>query len=86
MANKTDEGCLLITKFQKSANDVALLAPKKQNPEGKAAVQPEGTSAKKQENTTTKQTATWKIHANNLHTNIGHPGEDRMHATENHPQ
>ena len=40
----------------------------------------------KQEKKITKQTATQKIHANNIHAKIGHPGEDRMCATTKHLQ
>ena len=62
---------MLITKFYKSANDAALLAPEKWKLEGKAYVNMEGTAIKKQENTTTKQTTTREIRANELHENIG---------------
>ena len=48
---------------------------------GKADVQPEGAAANNQEQTTTKQLATPKFHANNLHMKLGHPGEDRMRGT-----
>ena len=46
MANNGSRGFLLITKFYKSANDAALLAPKKRNPECKSAVHKEDTEAK----------------------------------------
>ena len=47
IANKSGEGFLLTTKFYKSANNTALLAPEKHNPEGKADIQPEGTTINK---------------------------------------
>ena len=52
--------------------------------EEKAAVQTGGTTVNKQEQTTTKQLATHKIHANNIHAKLGHPKEERMCATNNH--
>ena len=39
---------------------------------------------KKQENTTTKQLATWEIHANKLQGKLGHSIEDMMRATAEH--
>ena len=57
MANKSGEGFLLNTKFYKRANDAALLAPQKRNPEGKKATRLEGMYIKKKENTTTKTIA-----------------------------
>ena len=52
--------------------------------EGKKAIYSEGVSNKKQENNTTKQLATRKIHANEIHIKLIHPGEDRMCTTANH--
>ena len=52
MANKYGEGLLLTTKFYKIANNVDILDPGKQKPEGKGYIQPKGTSVKKQDNTT----------------------------------
>ena len=75
MLNKTSKGFLLNTKFYKSANNYTLLGREKQKPEGKGSNQPEGTAAKKQENTTAKQITMRKIHANELHTKLGHNGE-----------
>ena len=37
MANKSGEGFLLTTKFYKSVNDTAILAPEKRNRAGKAS-------------------------------------------------
>ena len=74
MVKKSGQGFLLTTKFYNSANDAALSAPGKRNPEGKAAIHPEGTSTKKQENMKTKTIVTRKIHANELHAKLGHPG------------
>ena len=74
----------MTTKFYKSANNAALLASKKRKMEGKASIQPEGAAIKKEENTTTKKIATQKVHANDLHANIVHHGEDRIRATKNH--
>ena len=48
MANKAGEWFLLTTKFYKNTNYTDILAPKKRNPEGKAAIQLEGTAANKQ--------------------------------------
>ena len=81
MANNGCEGFLPTTKFYKNANYTALLDPGKRKTEGKVDVQLDGTSAKNQEQRTTNQLATCKIHANELHTKIGHPGEERMSAT-----
>ena len=50
--------------------------PKKQNMEGMAV--------NNQEQTRIKQLKMWKFHANNIHTKLGHPGEDNMSATVNH--
>ena len=82
MENKAGKKFLLTTKFYKSANDAALLAPQKRKPEGKAAIQPEGTATKKQENT--KKNATRKIHAKKLHAKIGYPGKYMMYTTVKH--
>ena len=49
-----------------------------------AAVHLEGTSDKNQDKMKTKQFTKWKIHANKLHTMLGHTGEDRTRATANH--
>ena len=92
MTNKTSKGFLLNTKLYMITNGAALLAPNKQKPEGKSDVQPEGkadvhpeeTVVEKQEQTTTTKIAMRKIHANNLHVKLGHPGEDRICATTNH--
>ena len=48
MANTAGEGFLFTTKFYKSANDAADLAPEKRNPEGNSAIQPEGMAVNKQ--------------------------------------
>ena len=84
MANNGGKGFLLTTKFYKIANNDALLAPDKRKTEGKTTVNLEGTDVKKQENMTTKKLATRIIHANELHTKIGHPREYRMLETEKH--
>ena len=47
IANKASEGFILTTKFYKSANYAALLAPDKRNPEGKTDIQPEGIAVNK---------------------------------------
>ena len=52
--------------------------------EWKSSIQPEWTAAKNQEKATTKQLATRKIQANDLHTNILNPREDMMHAITKH--
>ena len=49
MENKSSKGFLLTTKFYKSANNAAILDPKKRKPEGKASVHTEGKAVKKQE-------------------------------------
>ena len=84
MANKDSKGILLTTKFYRSANGAALLAPKKWKLEGKLPSQLEWISVKKQEKTTTKQIAMQKIHANKLHVKLGHTGEDKMRTTIKH--
>ena len=38
----------------------------------------------KQEKITTKQQLSLKIHINELHTNLSHPGDDIMYATVSH--
>ena len=84
MANNGGKGFLLVAKFYKSANNVALLDPKKRNMERKASVHPEGTAINKQENTTTKHLSMLKIQAYEIYVKLIHPGEDRMRATVKH--
>ena len=86
MGNKSGGGFLLTTKFYKVANDVSLFVPEKRKTGEETTVHPGGTAVKKQENTTTKHIETRKIHPNELHTKIVHPGEDRMRATAKHLQ
>ena len=74
MVNKYRKWFLLTTEFYNISNDAALLVSKNWNPEGKSYVHLEGTVVKKQENTTTKKIATQKMHANELHAKLGHPG------------
>ena len=45
MAKNGGKWFILTTKFYKSTNDAALLAPDNQNKKGKTAVEPEGTTA-----------------------------------------
>ena len=73
MEKNSGEGFLLGAKYYKNSNNAALLVSNKWHPEGKADVKWEGMVVKKQEKTTTKQQATQKIHANNIHMKIGHP-------------
>ena len=49
--------------------------------ESKAAAKTEGTTVNKQENTTTKKYVAWKIHVNDIHAKLVHPGEDRICET-----
>ena len=75
MANKASKRFILNTYLYRSQNDAALLAPKIRKPEGKEAVNPEGMDANKQEQMMTKQNLTYKMHANEIHANLGHPVE-----------
>ena len=84
VTNNGGEGFILTTELYKRANHAALFSPKKKNTEGKAAVHLEGTTINKQGNKTTKKLATRKIHANDLHAKIRHPGEDRMRVAAKH--
>ena len=68
-------------KLYNSTDYAALLEPNKRNPKGKSYVHMKGTDVKKQENTTTKQLSMWKNHANEIHTKLFHPGEDRICMT-----
>ena len=86
MVNKYSKLFLLTAKFYNSAKDTALLVPENWKLEGKASIQTEVTTVKKQENTTTKKIWTRKVHANELHANLGHPREYRMRATLKHLQ
>ena len=54
MTNKSGNIFLLTINFYKSANNAAILALDKKNPEGKDAVHLGRKAVKKQENTTTK--------------------------------
>ena len=74
MANNSNKWFILTTKFNKSTNDAALLAPYNINTEGKADIQLEGTATKRQENTTTKKIVMQKIHAYEIHVKLGHTG------------
>ena len=82
--NNGSKGLILATNFFTNPNDAALLVPNNQNPGIKVDVDPEGVKAEKQEQMTTIQQATRKVHINELHTNLIHSGEDRMHATVKH--
>ena len=84
MANKSKKGFMITTKFYKSENDAAIFSTKKQKTEGKSEVHLGGIAVKKQEQTTNKQIPVWKIHANEIHANLGHPWEDRMRVTMKH--
>ena len=60
--------------------------PKKRNPEGNADIQPEVEEVNEKKHTTTKQILTRKIHANDLHTKLVHPREEKMCGTAKHLQ
>ena len=81
IANNGGKGIILATRLYTNPNNAALLVPNNQNPEVKVEVEPEGVKLEKQEKMATIQQETWKFHINELHTNLIHSGEDRMHAT-----
>ena len=74
----------MTTKVYKSANETALLELDQKKLEGKADIHPEGVKAKNQDNTKTKQLATQKNHANDIHTKLSHPVQDRICETTEH--
>ena len=84
IANNGGKGLILATKFYKNPNDATLLVPNNHNPEVKVDIEPEGVKVEKQEQMATIQQATWKVHINELHKNLIHSGEDKMHATVKH--
>ena len=84
MVNNGNKGYLLTTKFYKRKTDDAILALKNRKLEGKEAVHPEGLLSKNQEEMKTKQMTKWKIHSNELHAKLNHPGEYRMLETTTH--
>ena len=84
MSNNGGEGFLLTTKLYNNPNNSTILCPCKINMEGKADMDTEGTSVNKKRTNINQTTINTEIRINEIHTNLVHPGEYRIHANTTH--